>query len=151
MKQPKTLAEFNNELVLAKQGGRATIVDFTATWCPPCQKMGPIFEALEEKYPMMVFLKVDVDENQETAKEYRIEAMPTFKAFFNGGDVGTVVGADTEKLFEMVDKENRRADSWHYRGSGRVLSETSETNTDDDAALSPREKRLAALAKRGIS
>ncbi len=46
------------------------IVDFTATWCGPCRIIAPVFEQLSTKYPSVVFLKVDVDKNEVTARFY---------------------------------------------------------------------------------
>lgn len=40
------------------------VVDFTATWCSPCQRIAPEFEQLSQDLPDVVFLKVDVDENE---------------------------------------------------------------------------------------
>jgi len=40
------------------------IVDFTATWCGPCQRIGPEFVKMAEQYPDCVFVKVDVDDNE---------------------------------------------------------------------------------------
>merc|ERR1712224_577803 len=65
VKQLKTKAEFDAELAAA--GGKLVVVDFTATWCGPCQMIAPLFNELSEKNPDVVFVKVDVDENQETA------------------------------------------------------------------------------------
>jgi thioredoxin 1 len=38
------------------------VIDFTATWCPPCRTIAPIFADMAKKFPNVVFLKVDVDE-----------------------------------------------------------------------------------------
>ena len=74
-------------------------VDFTATWCGPCQMIGPKFEKLAEKYSSIKFIKVDVDENSETSEAHGISAMPTFKFFKNGVEtVSELVGANEAEL-----------------------------------------------------
>ncbi|KAJ8588407.1 thioredoxin-like protein, partial [Rhizopogon salebrosus TDB-379] len=54
------------------------VIDFTATWCPPCQMIKPIFEALSKEHTHVNFIKVDVDEAQEIAQSYSIKAMSVF-------------------------------------------------------------------------
>lgn len=51
--------------------------------CGPCERIAPVFESLARKYPRAVFLKVDVDECQETAQQQGVTAMPTFIFFRN--------------------------------------------------------------------
>ena len=63
--QLKTLAEYQ-EAIATK--GKLVVVDFTATWCPPCQRIGPIFVAIAEEHgDAVLMVKVDVDENAEGA------------------------------------------------------------------------------------
>merc|ERR1712023_434740 len=69
---------------LADAGDKLVVVDFTATWCGPCQRIAPVFQKLAEEMPDVVFVKVDVDENEETAGECGIQAMPTFQYYKNG-------------------------------------------------------------------
>ena len=90
--------------VLADAGDKLVVVDFTATWCGPCQRIGPVFVTLSEAYTDAVFIKVDVDENEETAQEYDVTAMPTFAFIKSGKKIDTVVGASEEKLKAAIEK-----------------------------------------------
>jgi len=78
VRQVPTQEDFDK--VLADAGERAVIVDFTATWCGPCQRIAPIYEQLAAEFSSScVFIKVDVDENQETAAACGVQAMPTVR------------------------------------------------------------------------
>ena len=70
------------------------LVDFWATWCPPCRAMAPIFEGLAEEYKGKIkFVKMDTDENPQTPSKYGIRGIPTL-LFFKGGQlVDNLVGA----------------------------------------------------------
>ncbi|XP_046576714.1 thioredoxin-like [Haliotis rubra] len=102
MKVVKTKAEFDS--VLTGSPGQLVVVDFFATWCPPCTGIAPFFEALSVKYPLVVFIKVDVDENEETAAVCEVEAMPTFKFYKDGKQVDELVGASQVDLEAKVEK-----------------------------------------------
>jgi thioredoxin len=98
-----TLEEF--ESALEDAGPKLVIVDFTATWCGPCKMIGPVFDQLAEEYRgKAVFLKVDVDENSDTAQDCGIRAMPTFQFYKGGGKLAEFAGADKAKLLELVKK-----------------------------------------------
>ena len=71
----------------AIKGAGLVVVDFTATWCPPCQMIGPKFVALDGKYEGVTLVKVDVDANSDAAQAAGIQAMPTFKFFKGGAEV----------------------------------------------------------------
>jgi thioredoxin len=57
------------------------IVDFWAPWCGPCRSFAPTFEAASEKYPDVVFAKVNTDEEQELAGTFQIRSIPTLMVF----------------------------------------------------------------------
>merc|ERR1711962_38732 len=83
------------------------VIDFTATWCGPCKRIGPVFESLVEQYPDIKFFKVDVDKNGEVSELEGISAMPTFKFYLNGKAQEFVLqGASDQKLKENLQKLN---------------------------------------------
>lgn len=59
---------------------------FTASWCPPCKKIAPIFESLSKEHASIQFVKIDVDQFGGMAQEYAVRSVPTF-FFMNGAEV----------------------------------------------------------------
>eukprot|EP00591_Stephanopyxis_turris_P005268 CAMPEP_0195522654 /NCGR_PEP_ID=MMETSP0794_2-20130614/21024_1 /TAXON_ID=515487 /ORGANISM="Stephanopyxis turris, Strain CCMP 815" /LENGTH=103 /DNA_ID=CAMNT_0040652457 /DNA_START=83 /DNA_END=394 /DNA_ORIENTATION=- len=84
------------------------IIDFTASWCPPCKFIGPKFVALAEASNggKLSFFKVDVDKNEAAAKAAGISAMPTFQIWNEGKKVEEFKGANEDKLKALVKKYN---------------------------------------------
>merc|ERR1711862_714884 len=82
--------------ILEESKTKTVFVDFTATWCGPCQFIGPVFVELAEKNPGATFVKLDVDEMSDISQECGINAMPTFHVFKNGEKVDELVGADKD-------------------------------------------------------
>lgn len=71
----------------AIKAGKAVVIDFWATWCGPCIKLGPVVEELAEKYgDKAVIGKINIEENDEIVAENRIRSIPTV-LFFKGGEV----------------------------------------------------------------
>merc|ERR1712226_1192945 len=95
-------AEFDNAL----KSDKLVVIDFTATWCPPCQRIGPKFEALAKSgdYPDVCFYKVDVDANDKASSKAGIQCMPTFQYYKNGQKIDELQGANENTLVEKIKK-----------------------------------------------
>ena len=86
--------------------GKPMILDFWATWCGPCQMVGPMIEELAEEFNGKIIIgKVNVDENGDLPSQYGIRNIPTI-LFFKGGElVNKLVGAQSKaKLQEEAQK-----------------------------------------------
>lgn len=69
------------------------LVDFWATWCGPCRKLGPVVDEIAEAYDGKVkFAKINVEESLETAKKYSISGLPSLLVFKNGEAVERMAG-----------------------------------------------------------
>lgn len=80
------------------------VVDCWAEWCGPCKMLGPILENLAKKHAgQIVFAKLDVDKNPDTARKFGIRSIPNLLVFKDGRKVGDIVGAMPEaKLMERI-------------------------------------------------
>jgi len=79
-----------------------SVLYFTAAWCPPCKMISPIYEDLSKKYPKVAFGKIDVDDNQDSAMEFQISAVPTFVFSKGATAVNKFSGADKNQLEKYV-------------------------------------------------
>jgi rhodanese-related sulfurtransferase len=79
------------------------LVDFGATWCPPCKTMEPIVQGLQKKYAeKFSLLKVDGGKDETLLKKYNITALPVFIVYKNGKEVWRKDGVASEKELEAA-------------------------------------------------
>ncbi len=94
--------DFQKEVIENK---KVILVDFFATWCPPCQMLTPVLEKIADSRAGYEIVKVNIDENQELAIEYGIEVVPTMLIFESGVIKEELVGfIEEEKIIEKMSK-----------------------------------------------
>ena len=77
------------------------MVDFWAEWCGPCKKLGPVVEELAKDFQGKAkIMKLNVDENMETAQRFQVMSIPTLIFFKQGKAVDQVVGAVPKNVLE---------------------------------------------------
>ncbi len=77
------------------------VIDCWAEWCGPCRMIGPIIDTLAKDLTgKIVFGKLNVDENQRTAMQYKIMSIPALLVFKDGSLVDTIVGAMPKEALE---------------------------------------------------
>ena len=81
------------------------VVDFTAVWCGPCQRIAPVVEDFASKVDA-VFMKIDVDEDgtRDVVEYFEVKSMPTFVFLKNGVKIDEFSGATEELLRNTLQK-----------------------------------------------
>jgi thioredoxin 1 len=76
------------------------LVDFWAPWCGPCRVVAPVLEEIADERENLRIVKVNIDENQQTAANYQILAIPTMVLFRNGQEAKRIQGAMPKRRLE---------------------------------------------------
>jgi thioredoxin len=76
------------------------LVDFWAPWCGPCRMVSPILEEINTERDDLRVVKLNTDENMQTAADYQVLAIPTMILFRNGAEATRIQGAQPRKRLE---------------------------------------------------
>jgi thioredoxin 1 len=88
-----------DEIVLKAEG--TVMVDFWAEWCGPCRAVSPILDQIASEHAdKITIVKLNVDDNPQTAMKYQITSIPAMKIYQKGEVVKTVIGAKPKPALE---------------------------------------------------
>ena len=97
----ETLVELTDDNFAAEAAEGLVLVDFWAPWCGPCRMVGPVIEQLSGDYAGKIKVgKLNVDDNQRTAMNFRVMSIPTVILFKDGQPVETLVGAMPKSAYQ---------------------------------------------------
>jgi len=97
-----TLNEVNDTNFQAEviESDQPVLVDFWAPWCGPCRVVAPVLEEIAAERPELKIVKLNVDENQQTAAAFEVLSIPTLILFKNGAVAKKVIGAYPKRKLE---------------------------------------------------
>lgn len=96
------LTKSNFEAEVTNYEGKV-LVDFWASWCPPCKMLAPVVEEVAEELTEVKICKVNVDEQPELAMQFKVASIPTLIGFENGIEVKRSLGfIPKESVMELV-------------------------------------------------
>lgn len=82
-----------------------SVIDLYADWCGPCKMLSPILEELEREYPNVKFFKINVDEEEELAREFRVKSIPMVAFVKDNTFLDFSVGyVPKESLAELIEQ-----------------------------------------------
>lgn len=90
----------NNFQAEVLENEQPVLVDFWAPWCGPCRMVGPELEKIANERDDLRIVKLNTDENQQTAVQYQVLAIPTMILFKGGQEVARIQGAKPKKAIE---------------------------------------------------
>ena len=93
---------FENEVL---KSDKKVLIDFWASWCGPCRMLAPIVDQIAEENPDIKVCKVNVDEEQELAMEFKVMSIPSLFVVEDGKIINQSVGVQSKsQILELLNK-----------------------------------------------
>lgn len=94
--------DYWSQRTAAAEAGQLVVVDFTATWCGPCQRIKPALACFADEFRSVRFIAVDVDALDDVAAEAGVRSLPTFHLYDDAKLVGEMTGARESVLRSTI-------------------------------------------------
>lgn len=78
------------------------VINFKAKWCMPCKTIYPFLKYLQENYPNIDFMEIDIEDDNTITEHFTISKVPTFIYYKNGNISETVIGTNKEKIENAI-------------------------------------------------
>ena len=88
-----TVENFQHEVI---ECDKPVLIDFWAPWCGPCRNLAPVIDALAEELTDVKVGKINIDDNKDLARQFKVMAIPTVLVVRNGEEVNRSVGPETK-------------------------------------------------------
>ncbi|XP_071736473.1 thioredoxin H2-like [Rutidosis leptorrhynchoides] len=88
----------------SKASKHLMVIEFSADWCGPCKFIEPAVHDLAIEFSDVEFIKIDVDELPDVAKNFDVQAMPTFVLVKKGKELDRTIGVKKDELHRMIEK-----------------------------------------------
>ena len=136
-----TKDNFAQEVLRAE---KPVLVDFWASWCGPCMALAPTVDEVAEEQAAVTVGKVNVDDEPELARQYRIMSIPTLMLFKNGEPVRREVGGKSKaEILEMIGLDPRRLPVDGLGGTAMEAAQTAHALGFDPGRLAAGDQRIS--------
>ncbi|KAK9050979.1 hypothetical protein SSX86_027604 [Deinandra increscens subsp. villosa] len=95
---------WNTQLHNSTTSNKLMVIDFSAAWCGPCKFIEPAVHDLAVEFSDVDFIKIDIDELPDVAKDFEVKAMPTFVLVKKGKERERIVGVKKDELHRLIEK-----------------------------------------------
>ena len=95
MKIANSAEEVEQEI---EKSSNIILLDFYANWCGPCKRLTPKLEEMENEFPNVIFIKINVDDLDELSEKYSIKCMPTIIFKKNNDIVNRIEGSNIDEI-----------------------------------------------------